>query len=108
MLKNDVDLGVEREFPREWSWSGVLRKDPCAYCGEAGETVDHIVPKGRGGKTSPSQNGTGSCFHCNNLKAHESMLSFLLRREKIELRFNRRQKAFFSQDQIRAMRRAVA
>lgn len=106
MIYNDVDLGVEREF--DFEWPDILRRDPCAFCGEPGETVDHIIPKARGGKPSTAQNGTGSCYHCNALKRRMSLLDFLLRRERLERNFNRRQKSFFSQEQIDLMRRVVA
>lgn len=59
-------------------WNTVLRRDPCAYCGIARSgTVDHIVPKSKGGANHWS-NLSGACHTCNNGKADTSLLRFLL------------------------------
>ena len=68
----------------------ILRRDPCAYCGEyqvypskhkkAGiihATLDHIHPKGRGGKNT-WENYAPACTRCNNRKRDNSLLGFLL------------------------------
>jgi 5-methylcytosine-specific restriction endonuclease McrA len=42
----------------------------CEYCGEAKTlTVDHVIPKSRGGKDKPS-NWKASCKDCNVDKGH--------------------------------------
>ena len=48
---------------------GVLRRDAhhCAYCGRGASTVDHIVPRSRGGIDS-WENLVACCLRCNNLK----------------------------------------
>jgi 5-methylcytosine-specific restriction endonuclease McrA len=48
---------------------GVLRRDGhrCAYCGGHGSTVDHVLPRSRGGRDS-WENLVGCCVRCNNLK----------------------------------------
>lgn len=45
----------------------------CAYCGTAGRrlTIDHIIPKSRGGKTS-FENCVASCVICNNAKGDKT------------------------------------
>ena len=45
----------------------------CAYCGQYGVrlTIDHIVPKARGGK-STFENCVASCKPCNTKKGHKS------------------------------------
>lgn len=50
--------------------SGVLRRDGrrCAYCGGRGETVDHVVPRSRGGGHS-WENCVACCLRCNTRKA---------------------------------------
>ena len=58
---------------------GVLRYDPCAYCGGSGGTADHIVAVLHGGSGDPS-NLTGACARCNTEKADLSLLEFLCRR----------------------------
>jgi 5-methylcytosine-specific restriction endonuclease McrA len=58
-----------------------LRRDPCSYCGNAGGTIDHIVPR-RGGpkKSGPVSNLAGSCPSCNVDKGSISLLFYLLER----------------------------
>jgi len=45
----------------------------CAYCGNDKEklTIDHIIPKSRGGKTS-FENCVSSCKPCNNRKGRQT------------------------------------
>lgn len=49
---------------------GILMRDhfECAYCGDEANTVDHIVPKSQGGKTS-WMNLVACCFRCNQRKS---------------------------------------
>lgn len=55
----------------------VLRADPCAYCGDAGGTLDHIHPIACGGADTWA-NLTGACGTCNGAKATRSLLLFLV------------------------------
>jgi len=50
--------------------AGVLRRDSrrCVYCQGRGETVDHVVPKSRGG-TDSWENCVACCVRCNTRKA---------------------------------------
>lgn len=57
-------------------WRQVLLRDPCAYCGEPSEHVDHIHPRHAGG-LDQVDNLTGACQHCNNSKGGKSLLAFL-------------------------------
>jgi len=54
-----------------FSKKNVLTRDgfKCAYCGSTNErlTMDHILPKSRGGKTS-FENCVAACKKCNNKK----------------------------------------
>lgn len=45
----------------------IFRADPCAYCGDEGGTVDHILPTSTGG-TDDWDNMTGACARCNSTK----------------------------------------
>lgn len=47
----------------------ILKRDnyTCYYCGEYGDTVDHLVPKSRGGLNTP-KNLVCSCKKCNEEK----------------------------------------
>ena len=47
----------------------------CAYCNKYGDTLDHVIPRARGG-THSWENVLVACFKCNNLKA-DSLLSEL-------------------------------
>ncbi|MFB7252025.1 HNH endonuclease [Microbacterium sp. NPDC056234] len=49
---------------------GVLRRDNhrCGYCGKAASTIDHILPRSRGGADS-WENLVACCLRCNNIKS---------------------------------------
>ncbi|MCC9198417.1 HNH endonuclease [Arthrobacter sp. zg-Y820] len=53
---------------------GVLRRDghQCAYCGKAASTVDHVLPKSRGGGDS-WENMVACCLRCNNAKGDRTL-----------------------------------
>jgi len=48
---------------------GVLRRDAhrCAYCGKAASTIDHVLPRSRGGANS-WLNTVAACGGCNQRK----------------------------------------
>lgn len=48
---------------------GVLRRDAhrCAYCSKGATTIDHVVPRSRGGADS-WENLVACCLRCNNIK----------------------------------------
>jgi 5-methylcytosine-specific restriction endonuclease McrA len=50
--------------------AGVLRRDGriCAYCGKRADTIDHVVPRSRGGAHS-WENCVAACRSCNSRKA---------------------------------------
>ena len=47
----------------------LMRRDNylCAYCGHRAETIDHVVPRSRGGMHS-WENCVASCMRCNHSK----------------------------------------
>lgn len=55
----------------------ILESDPCCYCGETMEHIDHIdaLTKGGGGEWG---NLTAACASCNHRKHAKSLLAFLL------------------------------
>ncbi|NEA44375.1 HNH endonuclease [Streptomyces sp. SID11385] len=63
-----VRVPFRRQAP--WSRRGVLVRDRhrCAYCGRRATTVDHVVPKSRGGADS-WLNTVASCAEDNHRKA---------------------------------------
>ncbi|WP_308194501.1 HNH endonuclease [Pseudonocardia kujensis] len=50
--------------------AGVLRRDlrRCAYCGKKADTIDHVIPRSRGGAHS-WENCVAACRACNSKKA---------------------------------------
>jgi 5-methylcytosine-specific restriction endonuclease McrA len=50
--------------------AGVLRRDArvCAYCGKRADTIDHVLPRSRGGVHS-WENCVAACRACNSRKA---------------------------------------
>lgn len=49
---------------------GVLRRDAfrCGYCGGAASTIDHVMPRSRGGRDT-WENLVACCLRCNNVKS---------------------------------------
>lgn len=52
-----------------WSRPGVMRRDghTCGYCGRRAETIDHVVPRSRGGRNTWT-NTVACCNGCNQTK----------------------------------------
>lgn len=75
-------LGIKRTGVNRGTYARMLRRDPCAYCGNAfgrnERAIDHIHPRSLGGVNDWS-NYTGACEFCNGLKLDDSLLEFLLR-----------------------------
>lgn len=55
----------------------ILRKDPCVYCGNPCEHIDHIVPFAEQGPTDWT-NLAPTCASCNLRKSRRSVLGFML------------------------------
>ncbi|MHA7159413.1 HNH endonuclease [Glutamicibacter endophyticus] len=53
---------------------GVLRRDHfrCAYCGRAANTIDHVIPRSRGGLNT-WENLVAACLPCNGRKADKTL-----------------------------------
>lgn len=49
----------------------------CAYCGAEATSLDHIIPKNKGGTNSVS-NLVPSCSRCNNSKANLDLVQWYL------------------------------
>ena len=49
---------------------GVLRRDEhrCAYCAKSAATIDHVLPRSRGGRDT-WENLVACCLRCNNAKS---------------------------------------
>lgn len=66
-------LWGKKEFPQY-----IRERDQftCRYCGQFGNTVDHVWPRSRGGICTPA-NCVCACQACNNLKDSLSVAEFL-------------------------------
>jgi 5-methylcytosine-specific restriction endonuclease McrA len=53
---------------------GVLRRDNhlCAYCGKTASTIDHVLPRSRGGGDT-WENLVACCLKCNNAKGDKTL-----------------------------------
>ena len=67
ILRQYVRIPSGRHVPV--SRRGVLRRDShrCGYCGVTANTIDHVLPRSRGGKDS-WENLIACCLKCNNIK----------------------------------------
>ena len=55
-----------------------LLKIPCYFCGGKAESIDHFIPRAKGG-TSAKDNLVSACCACNNMKSdktYEELLEF--------------------------------
>ena len=59
------------------AWRDILRRDPCAYCGGTGGTIDHITPRALGGAKDSLRNWTGACLQCNLKRGPRGLIYFL-------------------------------
>jgi 5-methylcytosine-specific restriction endonuclease McrA len=71
LLRRYVRLPSGRSVPV--SRRGVLRRDAqrCGYCGSSASTIDHILPRSRGGADS-WENLVACCLRCNNVKGDKT------------------------------------
>jgi 5-methylcytosine-specific restriction endonuclease McrA len=67
LLRRYVRIPSGRMVPV--SRRGVLRRDGqrCAYCSASASTIDHVLPRSRGGADS-WENLVACCLKCNNIK----------------------------------------
>lgn len=67
VLTRYVRIPHQRRVPV--SRRGVLRRDDhrCVYCGRAASTVDHVLPRSRGGRDT-WENLVAACLPCNGRK----------------------------------------
>ncbi|MEK3899543.1 HNH endonuclease [Paenibacillus sp. FSL R7-0179] len=58
----------------------ILTRDryTCYFCGQYGDTIDHLLPRAKGGHTTPD-NCVCACNLCNQTKADQSVEQFMSR-----------------------------
>lgn len=58
----------------------ILERDryTCYFCGEPGDTIDHLLPRAKGGHTTPA-NCVCACALCNQSKADQTLQDFIER-----------------------------
>jgi 5-methylcytosine-specific restriction endonuclease McrA len=83
LLKYVVTTWRYQRQPK-WSKGGVLRRDRwvCAFCSGKASTIDHVMPRSKGGKNT-WDNTVAACSPCNNKKANRTP-----QEAKMPLRFN--------------------
>ena len=56
----------------------ILTRDhyTCYFCGQYGDTIDHLVPRAKGGHSTPD-NCVCACSLCNRYKADKDVDDFL-------------------------------
>ncbi|RED56031.1 HNH endonuclease [Cohnella lupini] len=56
----------------------ILKRDHyiCHFCGQYGDTIDHMLPRAKGGHTTPD-NCVCACNECNQSKADRDLEEFI-------------------------------
>jgi 5-methylcytosine-specific restriction endonuclease McrA len=64
----------KRLKPPKFSRRGVLVRDnnTCVYCGEFADTIDHVMPRAKGG-LSTYENCVAACRRCNSKKTDKTL-----------------------------------
>ncbi len=60
----------------------IAEGDPCAYCYRPSQSIDHIIPRSKGGNENSL---AAACFACNRQKRDHQLLEFLAMRARGEL-----------------------
>ncbi|WP_437582411.1 HNH endonuclease [Paramicrobacterium sp. CJ85] len=71
VLTRYVKVPYSRRIPV--SRRGVLKRDlhTCGYCGASATTIDHVIPRSRGGEDS-WENLVACCLRCNSTKGNRT------------------------------------
>lgn len=78
-------FGTEVRAYLRQKWDG-----QCAYCGEKGDEVEHLIPKRRGG-TDRISNLVWACRKCNEKKGNQTPEEFLSRKPAVLRRIQEQQ-----------------
>lgn len=71
---------IRRIYSNKAFRSYILNRDryTCHFCGEYGDTIDHLLPRAKGGHTTPD-NCVCACNLCNQTKADRDVEEFMRR-----------------------------
>lgn len=74
LLSNKYTKRSKNARGAKFSRRGVMVRDnwTCVYCGNHGDTIDHVVPRKDGG-LSTYENCVAACIPCNRKKGHKSL-----------------------------------
>uniref|UniRef100_UPI001D14FF16 HNH endonuclease n=1 Tax=Cohnella sp. REN36 TaxID=2887347 RepID=UPI001D14FF16 len=69
---------IRRLYSNKDFRSMILTRDryTCYFCGEYGDTIDHLLPRSKGGHTTPD-NCVCACHLCNQTKANRDLDEFM-------------------------------
>ncbi|MGO4347799.1 HNH endonuclease [Paenibacillus sp. MCAF9] len=69
---------IRRLFSNKEFRRYILERDHhiCYFCGEQGDTIDHMLPRAKGGHTTPD-NCVCACNACNQSKADQDLQTFM-------------------------------
>lgn len=71
LIRYVVATWIHRVPPKPTKSAIKMRDGMCAYCGGSAETVDHVVPRSRGGALT-WENAVAACLRCNHRKANRT------------------------------------
>ena len=74
-----------------------ITKYKCIYCGKPSESLDHLHPKSKGGKSSTS-NCVPCCLLCNGKKSDSEVLSWYRKQNFYDPRRSMAIRAWFNDD----------
>ena len=74
-----------------------LTEYKCIYCGKPSESLDHLHPKSKGGKSSTS-NCVPCCLVCNGNKSDSEVLSWYRKQKFYDPRRSMAIRAWFNDD----------
>ncbi|GGG75144.1 hypothetical protein GCM10010918_34210 [Paenibacillus radicis (ex Gao et al. 2016)] len=69
---------IRRLFSNKDFRKHILTRDnyTCYFCGDYGDTIDHMLPRAKGGHTTPD-NCVCACNFCNQSKADKDLEEFM-------------------------------
>lgn len=74
-------LYIRQNYPTSrWKRSTKLKAGFCIYCGADSQTLDHMIPKSRGGGDGP-ENRVEACYGCDNEKGNMTYDEYMIWRK---------------------------